>query len=84
MSEPINHQEALNLALQQRRESNLARCYLDLAKREPDSEKVSLLAFYNRVCDQAERNMALTNTVSGAHWNAMRQELKAMGIEVSR
>jgi Lar family restriction alleviation protein len=27
--------------------------------------------FYNRVCDQAERNMALTNMVSGAHWNAL-------------
>lgn len=43
-----------------------------------------LLAFYNEVCDQAERNMAATNTVSGAHWNAMRQVLKAKGIEVTR
>jgi hypothetical protein len=43
-----------------------------------------LLDFYNRVCDRAERNMALTGTVSGAHWNAMRQELKALGIEVTR
>lgn len=43
-----------------------------------------LLAFYNEVCDQAERNMAATNTVSGAHWNAMRQVLKAKGIAVSR
>lgn len=43
-----------------------------------------LLAFYNEVCDQAERNMAATNTVSGAHWSAMRQVLKAKGIEVAR
>jgi len=43
-----------------------------------------LRAFYNEVCDQAERNMALTNTVSGAHWNAMRQVLKVKGIEVNQ
>lgn len=44
----------------------------------------TLLEFYNRVCDRAEANMTLTGTVSGAHWNAMRQELKAQGIEVTR
>lgn len=43
-----------------------------------------LLAFYNEVCDQAERNMAATDTVSGAHWDAMRQVLKAKGVEVNR
>lgn len=37
--------------------------------------------FYGRVCRQAEKNMELTNTVSGAHWNAMRQVLRQMGIE---
>ena len=46
--------------------------------------KSILLAFYHRVCDRAEANMAATGTVSGAHWNAMRQELKALGIEVTR
>lgn len=46
-------------------------------------EKRVLLAFYSTVCDQAERNMALTSTVSGAHWNAMRQVLAGMGIEVA-
>lgn len=44
----------------------------------------TLLDFYNRVCDRAESNMEATGTVSGAHWNAMRQELVAMGIEVTR
>lgn len=43
-----------------------------------------VLDFYNRVCDRAEANMALTGTVSGAHWNAMRQELAALGVEVKR
>ena len=48
------------------------------------SEKVLLLAFYNLVCDRAERNMEATGTVSGAHWNAMRQVLTTKGIEVAR
>lgn len=47
-----------------------------------DSEKVILRAFYAAVCVRAEANMAATGTVSGAHWNAMRQVLKEMGIEV--
>jgi hypothetical protein len=37
--------------------------------------------FYNRVCDRAEMNMESTGTVSGAHWNAMRQEMVALGME---
>lgn len=40
-------------------------------------------AFVQRVKDRAERNMKATNTVSSAHWNAMRQVLAEMGIEVS-
>ena len=44
----------------------------------------NIRAFYDRVCARAETNMELTGTVSGAHWNAMRQELAAMGIEVAR
>lgn len=48
-----------------------------------DTKRI-IIDFYNEVCDQAERNMAATNTVSGAHWNAMRQVLKTKGIEVSR
>lgn len=41
-----------------------------------------LIDFYKRVCERAERNMEMTGTVSGAHWNAMRQEFAAMGIQV--
>lgn len=47
-----------------------------------DSERVILKAFYAAVCVRAEANMAATGTVSGAHWNAMRQVLGEMGIEV--
>jgi len=47
-------------------------------------ENAILSAFYQEVCDQAEKNMASTGTVSGAHWNAMRQVLAQRGIEVSR
>lgn len=54
------------------------------AEVDTDLDSALLLDFYNEVCDQAERNMAATNMVSGAHWNAMRQVLKAKGIEVSR
>lgn len=43
-----------------------------------------LADFYAKVCDRAEQNMAQTGTVSGAHWNAMRQILKEMGVEVTR
>lgn len=38
--------------------------------------------FYKRVNERAMRNMELTGTLAGAHWNAMKQELKAMGAEV--
>lgn len=38
--------------------------------------------FYRRVCRQAEKNMAETGTVSGAHWNAMKQVLAQMNISV--
>lgn len=51
---------------------------------DANSDNATLLAFYNEVCDHAERNMAATSTVSGAHWNAMRQVLKAKGVEVNR
>lgn len=47
-------------------------------------QKEMLLDFYNKVCDRAEQNMAHTGTVSGAHWNAMKQVLAEMGIEVTR
>lgn len=42
-----------------------------------------VIDFYNRVCDRAEQNMAHTGTVSGAHWNAMKQVMREMGIEVT-
>lgn len=51
--------------------------------RRADTARV-LAEFYNRVCDRAEANMAATGTISGAHWNAMRQELSAMGITVAQ
>lgn len=52
-----------------------------------DSELLSLRNsfikyFYHRVCVQAEKNMQLTGTVSGAHWNAMRQVLQQMNIDI--
>ena len=46
------------------------------------SNNTTIIAFYHRVCERAERNMELTGIVSGAHWNAMRQVLKEMGINV--
>lgn len=51
----------------------------------PPSELVQLrnthiLYFYHRVCRLAEKNMASTGTVSGAHWNAMHQVLAQMNI----
>jgi len=49
-----------------------------------DVRKEILSDFYNEVCDRAEANMAATGTVSGAHWNAMRQVLKEKGVEVTR
>lgn len=47
-----------------------------------EAEKIALQAFYAAVCVRAEANMAATGTVAGAHWNAMRQVLAEMGIEV--
>lgn len=41
-----------------------------------------IVDFVRRVKERAERNMQATGTVSGAHWNAMRQVLKDMGIEM--
>ncbi len=38
--------------------------------------------FYRDVCAEAESIMALTGTVSGAHYNAMKRILKRKGIEV--
>ena len=49
----------------------------------PETKRL-LLDFYNRVCDRAEKNIEATGTVSGARWNAMRQELAVMGIGVAR
>lgn len=40
--------------------------------------------FYQRVCKRAEQIMSDTNTLSGAHWNAMKQVMTEMGIEVER
>lgn len=42
----------------------------------------ALIDFYRSVCARAEANMEATGTVSGAHWNAMRQILVEMGIQV--
>jgi hypothetical protein len=46
------------------------------------TEAQILRAFYVDVCAEAEKIMAQTNTVSGAHWNAMKRVLAAKGIEV--
>lgn len=42
----------------------------------------SIQYFYQRVCQRAEKNMQETGTVSGAHWNAMRQVMQQMNIEI--
>ena len=48
------------------------------AEREHDI----LRQFYADVCAEAELIMVQTNTVSGAHWNAMKRVLKRRGVEV--
>lgn len=47
-----------------------------------EAERDFLRQFYADVCAEAETIMAQTNTVSGAHWNAMRRVLKRRGVEV--
>lgn len=47
------------------------------------TEQDILREFYTEVCDEAEKIMAQTNTVSGAHWNAMKRVLKRHGVEVA-
>lgn len=49
---------------------------------QPTNYAAIIADFYRRVCERAEKNMELTGTVSGAHWNAMRQVCTEMGIEV--
>ena len=39
--------------------------------------------FYRDVCAEAERIMAETNKVEGAHWNAMRRVLNRKGIDTA-
>ena len=46
------------------------------------TEQDILRQFYADVCAEAETIMAQTNTVSGAHWNAMKRVLKRRGVEV--
>lgn len=46
----------------------------DLAVRE------ALAAFYADVCAEAERTIATTGMVSGAHWNAMQVVLARRGV----
>lgn len=55
-----------------------------LNAQSPSDSKAIIVEFYHRVCERAEANMVVTGTVSGAHWNAMIQELMARGIEVDR
>ena len=45
------------------------------------SESDILRKFYADVCTEAEKIMQETNTVSGAHFNAMKRVLKRKGIE---
>ena len=49
---------------------------------DPTGEKYFLRRFYDEVCAEAERIMAQTNTVSGAHYNAMKRVLKRHGVDV--
>lgn len=57
---------------------------LKLSQEQHELRDQILIDFYNTVCDRAEANMKATGTVSGAHWNAMRQVLTEMGIEATR
>lgn len=41
-----------------------------------------LQAFYTEVCAEAERIMATSGMVSGAHWNAMKIVLKRQGVQI--
>lgn len=63
---------------------NIEALATDLKALLESTEKQTLSNFYSQVCDQAERNMESTGTVSGAHWNAMRKVLNDKGIEVTR
>lgn len=54
----------------------------DLSATPEDAERDFLRQFYIDVCAEAETIMAQTNTVSGAHWNAMKRVLKRRGVEV--
>lgn len=49
---------------------------------DPTEEKYFLRRFYDEVCAEAEGIMAHTNTVTGAHYNAMKRVLKRHGVEV--
>ncbi len=51
-------------------------------KPETTREEDILRYFYAEVCAEAEKIMAQTGTVSGAHYNAMKRVLKRKGIEV--
>lgn len=39
-----------------------------------------IVHLYADICLRAERNMAATGTVSGAHWNAMKAVLTERGL----
>lgn len=43
------------------------------------TEEEAIADFVRAVYKRAEQNMATNGTVSGAHWNAIRQELAARG-----
>lgn len=47
---PVNHEEALQLAYLKRRESNLARCYIELATR-PTPPAPELMRLHTAVID---------------------------------
>ena len=45
-----------------------------------EQERKILADFYREVCAEAERTIAVTGMVSGAHWNAMQVVLKRKGV----
>lgn len=49
-----------------------------------DVQRSVLRDFYNEVCDRAEEKMAMTHKLEGAHFAAMTQVLKRIGVPTDR
>lgn len=44
------------------------------------NKQLTVEQFYAEVCVEAERTILLTQTTTGAHWNAMKKVLKRYGM----